>query len=178
MLYYFFHSSKGMWAVVSEPTPDLLASYPEGTIALPGRPSDDHQWNDVAGEWQHVAPLVSGADIDAERNRRITAGFNFEGHIFQADPESLANITGATTSAIGALMAGKAGDDVNWADPATPFVWLAADNTLVPMGPAQVVAFGNAAMAHKSQHIHAARVLKNTNPIPANFADDNFWGAV
>lgn len=124
-----------------------------------------------------IPPIaVTREQVNEERNRRIAAGFIFKGLVYQADPESLANITGVATSALGALMAGKAGDDVNWSDPSNPFAWLASDNTLAPMGPAQVVAFGNAALAHKSKHIHMARILKDTKPIPADYADDSRWG--
>ena len=143
--------------------------------ATPEGVGPGHVVNDK-GEYSIPAVKVTPEQITEERNRRITAGFKFEGHIFQADPESLANITGAATAAIGALVAGQSGEDVNWVDPKAPFVWLASDNTQVPMSPLTVVAFGNAAMAHKSRHIHAARVLKDMSPIPQSFAEDKYWG--
>jgi len=36
-------------------------------------------------------------------------------------------------------------------------------------------AMGQAAMAHKQAHIWAARALKDMNPIPLDYTEDQYW---
>ncbi len=131
----------------------------------------------AGGTWVVVssrpAPHVPVELINQERDRRIALGFDHAGHAFQSDSESLSNITGASTSALAYLVAGGDAANANWAG--GPFTWLASDNVSVPMTAPEMIALGNAAMAHKSAHIHAARAIKAMNPIPADFTDDKYW---
>lgn len=50
----FFHVERGYWQTISEPSPEILATYPEGTVEVPLKPGPDHEWQD--GEWVHVPP--------------------------------------------------------------------------------------------------------------------------
>lgn len=50
----FFHPSRGYWQTTGYPPADILASYPDGTVEVPLRPSADHQWQN--GAWVYVAP--------------------------------------------------------------------------------------------------------------------------
>lgn len=50
----FFHSDRGYWQTIGEPTPDILDSYPEGTIEVPLKPGPYYDWQN--GEWVHVPP--------------------------------------------------------------------------------------------------------------------------
>jgi len=117
--------------------------------------------------------------INAERDRRIAAGFWFDGKRFDFDRDSVANITGAGASAgIAVAMAGKTGvktGDLRWADPRVDFSWLAADNSKIPMDARTCFAFARAAMQHKQAHIFAARAIKDMVSIPDNFTDDTYW---
>jgi hypothetical protein len=40
-----------------------------------------------------------------------------------------------------------------------------------------VIAFGQAVAAMKSAHIFAARSLKDSDPIPADYTSDGYWPA-
>lgn len=115
------------------------------------------------------------ARIDAERERRTDSGFAFAGHLFQSRPADRENIAGAATAALGAMMAGAEAGDLRWHGGDSDFVWIAADNELVPMAAQTAFAFGQAAMAHKSRLIFQARALKDARPIPPDFADDRHW---
>ncbi len=115
------------------------------------------------------------AAIDVERDRRINGGFIFEGVEYQSRPEDRENIAGAATAALGAIMAGAQPGDLRWHGGAEDFAWIAADNTMHAMDAQTVYAFGQAAMAHKQVHIFAARTLKDADPIPGDFADDQWW---
>jgi hypothetical protein len=54
-------------------------------------------------------------------------------------------------------------------------VWIAGDNSSVPMDAQTVTSFGQTAAAWKSAHVFAARAIKDMRPIPADFTDDAYW---
>ncbi|MCP3878341.1 MAG: DUF4376 domain-containing protein [Sulfitobacter sp.] len=113
--------------------------------------------------------------VDAERDRRTNAGFTYLGHLFQSDQKSRENITGATTSAVAYLVSGGGVTEADWTGSGSPFVWLAEDNTAVPLTAPEMIAFGNAAMAHVAALIYKGRAIKALDPIPADFTDDSYW---
>lgn len=113
--------------------------------------------------------------VDAERDCRISGGFIFEGVEYQSRPEDLENIAGAATAALGAIMAGAQPGDLRWHGGAEDFAWIAFDNITHTMDAQTVYALGQTAMAHKQAHIFAARTLKDADPIPGHFADDQWW---
>ncbi|MDV2965098.1 DUF4376 domain-containing protein [Nitratireductor aquimarinus] len=123
----------------------------------------------------YAPPTPTDAAIDAERDRRINGGFTFEGVEYQSRPEDRENIAGAATAALGAIVAGAQPGDLRWHGGTEDFAWIAADNTMHTMDAQTVYAFGQAAMAHKQAHIFAARTLKDADPIPGDFADDQWW---
>lgn len=115
--------------------------------------------------------------VNAERDRRVAAGFSFDGKLFDSRPEDQKRINGASSLAhIALTVGGKQPGDLRWHDGAADFAWIAQDNTLVPMDAPTVLAFGAAAAAWESAHVLAARAIKNMDPIPAEFAtDDSLW---
>ena len=121
------------------------------------------------------APPVTAHQVNTERNRRISHQFEFGGVAFQCSPEDRENISGASVSAMMAIMDGAAPGDLRWHGGDSDFVWIATDNELVPMDAPTMWAFGEAAMAHKTAHIFAARELKNADPIPEDYTDDAYW---
>lgn len=110
----------------------------------------------------YLSPSYSGS-VDAERDRRIDAGFEFEGVRYQSRPGDRENIAGAAVIAL--------------ADPAYSTGWIAADNSVVEMDAPTLLRFGRAAADHKQALIFAARQLKDMQPIPADYADDKWWPA-
>ena len=113
--------------------------------------------------------------VDAERDRRIAAGFVFNGVLYQSRAEDRENIAGAATAALGAMIDGAAAGDYRWHGGDSDFVWIAADNSTHKMDAATLYAFGQAALAHKQAHIFAARALKDLSSIPADFAAGIHW---
>lgn len=120
------------------------------------------------------APL-DGDAVDAERDRRIHSGFTFNGVRFQSRLEDQKRIAGAGTLAAVAIMNGAQPEDFRWHGGDTDFVWIAEDNSLVPMDAQTVIAFGQAAARHETLHVFAARALKDADPIPSNYIDDIHW---
>lgn len=116
--------------------------------------------------------------VNQERDRRILSGFSFNGHRFDFDPDSVANITGAGASAGVAVSLGAVVGKLRWANPDTDFVWLSAANVSVPMDAQTCFAFSQAAMMHKQAHVFAARTLKDAVELPDNWKDDAFWPVV
>lgn len=122
-------------------------------------------------------PLVAPDEnaVTVERNRRISVGFTFNGKLYNFDDRSKANISGATQLAFMAIVAGAQPGDLQW-NGSTDFAWIAADNSLTTMDAQTVVAFGQAAAAHEQAHIFAARTLKDSDPIPGDFAtNESYW---
>jgi hypothetical protein len=100
--------------------------------------------------------------INAQRDQRMRAGFSFAGAMFDYDDASQRRITGAAALAGFALtMGGKAPDDLRWHGGGSDFVWIAQDNSLVPMNTITCFGFGQAAAAWEQAHIFAARGLKD-----------------
>lgn len=123
----------------------------------------------------------TGAEVDAERDRRIDAGFVFEGHTYQSDRNSRENIAGAKSAAMDAIALGAQSGELSWQqrlDPTAPdtFVWIDADNNLVPMDAYTVVQLGYAALTHKQRMIFAAKALKEADPKPKDYqTNENYW---
>ena len=101
------------------------------------------------------------ARVDAERDRRIDGGFTFEGQVYQSRPSDRENVMGAAQLAMGAIGQGAQPGDLRWADPDEDFVWITADNQLVPLDAPQVVALFQAGVAFKSALTFHARALKD-----------------
>jgi|GEM_PF-1472353 len=133
----------------------------------------------IDGEFEDVprpppnSPLPS--EVDAERDRRIAAGFVFRGVRFQSRPEDRENMAGASLAALAAMTAGAQPGDLRWHGGSSDFVWIAEDNSLHPMDAQTMFAFGQTAMAHKQAMIFAARSIKDMEPVPADYTDDGYW---
>lgn len=119
----------------------------------------------------------TAAEVNAERDRRIAAGFEFEGRIFDARPEDQKRINGAASLALTAIaIGGKQPGDFRWHDGIEDFGWIAQDNGVVPMDAPTVIEFGKAAARWESAHVFAARALKNLAEIPADYAsNETYW---
>lgn len=114
--------------------------------------------------------------VDAERDRRVEAGFEFQGYHYQTrEAGDRENILGVLSNALAAIMNGAQAGELRWADPTKEFFWIAADNTRVPMDAQTALAFGQAATARKSALVLAGSNLKKMDPIPLDFADDKYW---
>lgn len=124
----------------------------------------------------YVAPPKTGAQVNAERDRRTDAGFEFAGVMFDFDAKAKGDIAGAASNALIALtLSGKDPADLRWHGGASDFAWIAQDNTTMLMSAAKVLQFGQAAAAHRSAHVFAARALKDLPEIPADYQDDKYW---
>ncbi len=120
---------------------------------------------------------MTPADVDAERDRRIDAGFLFNGIQFQFQSRAgdRENIAGKAMLAFMAITAGAQPGDLRWAKLGSDFVWIATDNSLVPMDAQTMVDFGKAAADHKEAHVFAGYQLKQMIPVPVDFTDDKWW---
>ncbi len=161
---------------------DLIESLPEGTahftVDTGILPDGGVAAIDVDFDTQTVTPrdpasLITSDMINAEKERRIALGFEFDGLIYQADPTSIRNINGASTGALITKGSGIDGATTMWAAGGTEFSWISANNTKVPMSPDMVLSFGMTALAHVDAHTKAARILKD-NPA-ADYTSDAQW---
>lgn len=120
------------------------------------------------------APTIN--DVNAERDRRTSAGFMFGAKRYDFDMRAKTNIMGAAQMASNSiLLLAKLPTDIFWHGGAQPFAWIAADNTLTVMDAQTAIAFGNAAAAHESSQTFAARKIKNMPTVPTDYANDTYW---
>lgn len=114
--------------------------------------------------------------VNAERDRRVHAGFPFGGKTYAFDPASKQRVTGAGTLAGFAIANGAQPGDAYWHGGTQPFRWIADDNSLTEMDAQTCFAFGQAAAAHEEAHIFAARAIKDMSPIPVDYAsNESYW---
>lgn len=119
--------------------------------------------------------------IDAERDRRISSGFEFRGVHYQSrlptpsHPGDWDVFSGKALEAFIAVMGGAQPGDLRWSDPDADFAWIAADNSRVPMDAQTVIELGKVASAHRSRHTFAGSDLKTMDPIPQDYTDDRWW---
>ena len=118
---------------------------------------------------------VTSNDVNTERDRRIDAGFTFEGKLYQSGPSDRENIAGIGTFALAAISNGAQVGDLRWKDSTKDFGWIASDNTITPMDAQTAWAFSQAGAAYKEKLIFMARNLKNMDPIHLDYADDKYW---
>jgi len=119
--------------------------------------------------------LARAAAVDAERDRRIAAGFVYNGSLFQSRQFDLDNIRSMATAASVKIVQGAQDGDLRWFDPDADFYWIAADNSHMPMSAPEMVSFAMVAATWGSKHILAASALKKMAPIPLDFTDDKWW---
>lgn len=139
----------------------------------PGRAEEslDESHPDVIGYF-HPAP--SASDVNKERDRRASK-FVFAGKTYDLSGESLLNVSGAGTLALAAIINGAQPGDLRWADPDEDFSWIADDNTSVVMDAQTAWAFAQTAAAWRKHVIFKARVIKDMNQIPTDYAKDSHW---
>ena len=115
--------------------------------------------------------------VDAERDRRIAAGFAYAGKVFQFREEDKARITGMATLAGFAIGQGALAGNLLWHGGVDPFEWITLDNTTIPLDAPSMFEVGQRGAEHERAHIFAARTLKNMTTIPADFEADLYWPA-
>ena len=113
--------------------------------------------------------------VDAERDRRIAAGFEWNGYNWQFDTTSKQNITGSGSLAAMAIMQGAAVGDYTWNGGTEPFQWVTADNQRVSLDAHDMFEMARSAASHVNMHFMAGRALKDFTTIPASYADDDWW---
>lgn len=128
-------------------------------------------------------PPIDPSAVDAERDRRISAGFEFQGVRYQSRLPSTGHpgdwdvFSGKALEAFIALSGGSQPGDLRWAGPDEDFAWISADNSRVPMDAQTVIELGKAASAHRSRHTFAGSDLKAMQPIPQDYTDNKWWPA-
>lgn len=155
---------------------ETLTLDPERRVVIVARAVVPWSAEEIA-EYQDAEAERIRREIDIERDRRIDAGFEFEGVRYQSRPGDRENIAGKALEAFMAIIDGVQPGDLRWAHTGRDFAWIAADNSLVPMDAQTVVAFGKAASAHKEAHVFAARQIKDMQPVPQDYTDDQWWPA-
>lgn len=119
-------------------------------------------------------PVLMPGDVDVERDRRMGT-FTFGGKAYDLKGQSLANVSGAGTLSLAAIINGAQPGDLRWADPEHDFTWIANDNTMTAMDAQTCWAFAQTAASHRKAMIFKARAIKDMNPIPSDYTADSYW---
>jgi hypothetical protein len=124
----------------------------------------------------YVAPPINGDQVNIERDRRITGGFDYMGHRFQSDEFSQRNIMDAAQSAGQAIADGATADDYRWqAGAIEDYYWIVEDNAKLPMTAYDVRGLAQTMLRFKQRMIGNGRALKDLDPIPVDYIDDRYW---
>lgn len=121
------------------------------------------------------APEITSAMVDSERDRRISAGFEFSGTMYQSRPADWEVYSGKALDAFIAISSGAQPGDLRWSDPDSDFAWIAADNSRVPMDAQTVIELAKAASAHRTRLTFAGSDIKSLDPIPEDYGADWRW---
>ena len=113
--------------------------------------------------------------VDVERDRRIAAGFVFDGTMYQSRTADWEVYSGKALEAFIAVMGGAAQGNLRWADADADFAWIAADNSRVPMDAQTVIELAKAASAHRTRLTFAGSDIKALDPIPEDYGADWRW---
>ena len=148
-----------------------VTNYPANKVT---RIASEDELSDVLRTYGLRGPSVISADVDAERDRRMGV-FSFGGKAYDLKGQSLANVSGAGTLALAAIINGAQPGNLRWADPDADFTWIANDNTMTPMDAQTTWAFAQTAAAWRKHCIFKARTIKDMSPIPANYTADSYW---
>ena len=121
-------------------------------------------------------PAITRDMVEAELIRRVEQGFVFGGKHYQYDDRSQKRIRAAESSAQTAVIGGALPGDYRWRGLPVDFAWTATDNTDTLMDAQTVLLFGAAASANEGLLFLKAKALKNTDPIPQDYAtNDTYW---
>lgn len=160
-------------------TPTFFGTCPnEANTDLPGVLDEltEDEYQSAMDSEMEARRGITLKKIDAERDRRIAAGFVFQGNLYQtARQTDRENILGAAQSALAAIVNGAQPGDLRWADPEDDFFWIASDNSRTPMDAQTTLAFSQGAIDYKTALIVAASNLKSMESIPVDYADDKWW---
>lgn len=124
-----------------------------------------------------IQPYVPvSTDVDEERDRRVDAGLIFENVMFKSDETARKRVSEFTPVATFAMQGDNPEGDLTWGGfHSEDFYWVEGDKPPVPMDACTFTRFATAMMRRTNDHTVAARKLKDTDPIPGDYADDRHW---
>lgn len=150
--------------IVVDMVPDPDQALPAGRKM--GNP--DHTNVRIGDHWDGARYVRQATkdQVNRERDRRLDGGVVHGGVEFQSDEASRAAIAKKTTLALGLMAVGKQSDT---------FTWISANNSQVTMTATEFYDFGDAVDTYEENIRFVARKLKDSNPIPGDYADDKYW---
>jgi len=127
-------------------------------LSVPAPDVDPAEWraDPETGTAEFVDKPVQPDEVDAERDRRIEEGVEFNGHVFEIDARSLSAIVNVVTTG-------------------QPYTWITMDNQQVALSVEDLRTLHSTAFQQVSILTLAARALKDLPVIPENYKDDDHW---
>jgi len=140
-----------------------------GVDSLHGFESRDGSSSVYGKHWNGQAIIerpASGDDVNAERQRRIAAGTVINGVYVTGRDEDARNLQALVTTAQLRLSAG---------DTTTTTIFRDGNNIDHALTPSQIVELFVGSTSYVSSMYQASWTLKATNPLPQDYANDEYW---
>lgn len=167
------HTKTGVVKVTLADGTIMGVPYPEATPTRYGQMLG--KWVDAGGVIAPYVPVVTSAQVNTERQRRIEVGImvDLPGHgtpvSLTGDAEMVRNIQALVTAAQLRLSAGDAVTITQFRD---------GVNELHDLLPNEVILLWQAGVTHIEAIYAASWVLKDMSPIPEDYQDDQYWPSV
>lgn len=148
---------------------DLTGNQPDGYVECPANVQPGYMFD---GEWHAPQPPTpSSAVVNAERDRRVSAGttVTIDGYgpvPLQGRDQDQTNLLGLVTAANLRIASG---------DTATLTKFRDVENVDHMLTPPQIVEMWSKGSAWISAVYDASWTIKAMNPIPTDYADDSRW---
>ncbi len=157
----FYHPERGYWQTTEEPSDNIKAAYPEGTVEVPLKPSAHHTWID--GKWEYERPDWDKWSVSMEAERRINEGILINGIRFRCDTDSISRLEGLVRG----FERGAVGSEGK-----TYKTSAGVDITFTTKE--QVQAVLNAADDHRDWILERSAQIQNMEPVP-DPGDPDLW---
>lgn len=149
----------------------ILATVDGVQMTIPDDMSNRHR-REIAELGLAIAPYAppppTGDDVNAERQRRIITGAVFGGVHVTGRDEDIMNLTNLALAAQVRMAGG---------DTTTLTTYRDGGNVDHDLTPPQMLTLWQQASARVSAIYAASWAIKAMDPIPADFANDSYWGA-
>lgn len=154
----------GFWPVVD----DIPAYDPATETVVAGDLRKDAAGKRFVRQWTVETIPITTDQINAERQRRLLAGMDFNGIYVTGDDTNRANLSDL---AFGASLRLGAGDT------STITTFRDGNNADHKLTPPELLGLWQLAATHVSMLYAKSWELKAMSPIPADFTDDSYWSA-
>lgn len=128
--------------------------------------------------WDDLSDAQKKERVNAERDRRIYGGVTYivdgQPYVFDSDEVSQGRVGHSAALARFAILGGAEADDYRWHGKDFDFAWITMSDTVV-LDAFEMAGLGDVFLEHVAFLVHAAKAIKELDPIPEDYDDDARW---